>query len=49
MLLRFTPGVFADADNSTRSEAEFGRIVDAVDLGVSLGLRVNARARTQLR
>lgn len=35
-------GSFADADNSTRSEAEFGRIVDAVDLGVSLGLRVNA-------
>ncbi len=35
-------GSFADADNSTRSEAELGRIVDAVDLGVSLGLRVNA-------
>jgi pyridoxine 5-phosphate synthase len=35
-------GSFADADSSTRSEAELGRIVTAVDLGASLGLRVNA-------
>jgi pyridoxine 5-phosphate synthase len=35
-------GSFADADSSTRSEAELGRIVNAVDLGASLGLRVNA-------
>jgi pyridoxine 5-phosphate synthase len=35
-------GGFADADSSTRSEAELGRIVNAVDLGASLGLRVNA-------
>ena len=35
-------GSFADADSSTRSEAELGRIVNAVDLGASLGLRMNA-------
>tara|TARA_B100002003_G_scaffold32515_1_gene27662 strand:- start:1124 stop:1846 length:723 start_codon:yes stop_codon:yes gene_type:complete len=35
-------GGFADAGSSTRSEAELGRIVNAVDLGASLGLRVNA-------
>ena len=35
-------GGFADADSSTRSQAELGRIVNAVDLGAALGLRVNA-------
>ena len=35
-------GGFADAGSSTRSEVELGRIVNAVDLGASLGLRVNA-------
>ena len=35
-------GGFADAGSSTGSEAELGRIVSAVDLGASLGLRVNA-------
>jgi pyridoxine 5-phosphate synthase len=35
-------GSFADADSSTRSEAELGRIVNAVNLGASLGLRMNA-------
>jgi pyridoxine 5-phosphate synthase len=35
-------GGFADAGSSTRSQAELGRIVNAVDLGASLGLRVNA-------
>jgi len=35
-------GRFADADSSTRSEAELGRIVNAVDLGASLGLRMNS-------
>lgn len=35
-------GGFADAGSSTGSEAELGRIVSAVELGASLGLRVNA-------
>ena len=35
-------GGFADAGSSTRSKAELGRIANAVDLGASLGLRVNA-------
>ncbi len=35
-------GGFADADSSTRSQAELGRIVNATDLGASLWLRVNA-------
>ncbi len=35
-------GGFADADSSTRSQAELGRIVNAVDLGAALRLRVNA-------
>ena len=35
-------GGFADAGSSTRLDAELGRIVNAVDLGASLGLRVNA-------
>ena len=35
-------GGFADAGSLTRSKAELGRIANAVDLGASLGLRVNA-------